>query len=75
MFQTDIKNATDLWTVTYEADEYPMGTYIVNVVVKNCVLTIVCYEVASARSYFVITGEHQLDKRKFNLLNTYDFTD
>lgn len=58
LFQTDTKNASDLWNVTYEADVYAMGTYIVNVVVKNCVLTIVCYEVASARSYFVITGEY-----------------
>ncbi|XP_018577236.1 uncharacterized protein LOC108915612 isoform X1 [Anoplophora glabripennis] len=53
--QTDMKNATDLWAVTYEADKYAMGTYIVNVVVKNCLIEIVCYEVASARSYFDIT--------------------
>lgn len=52
---SDIKNATDLWTVTYEADKYAMGTYIVNVVVETCYIEFVCYEVASARSYFDIT--------------------
>ncbi|KAJ8925122.1 hypothetical protein NQ315_001304 [Exocentrus adspersus] len=54
--QVEAENATDSWSVTYDADTYPVGTYIVNVVVKRCIIVhVVCYEVTSARSYFDIT--------------------
>ncbi|KAJ8978646.1 hypothetical protein NQ317_002283 [Molorchus minor] len=55
--QSPMQNSTDQWTVTYEADKYPIGSYIVQVSVKTCVISeIICYEVGSSRPSFNITG-------------------
>ncbi|KAG5896569.1 hypothetical protein JTB14_010397 [Gonioctena quinquepunctata] len=50
------QNATDSWTVSYNASIYPEGTYIVQVRVDRCVIwDTMCYQIDSARSEFEIT--------------------
>ncbi|CAH1102208.1 unnamed protein product [Psylliodes chrysocephalus] len=50
-----VKNGTDSWKVTYDANVNPAGPYIVQVVIIKCNWIRYCYEAGSARSQFDIT--------------------
>nr|CAI5869288.1 unnamed protein product [Callosobruchus analis] len=48
-------DAQDTWSVTYNASIYPAGAYLAQVVVKKCLLNLLCYEIGSQRIQFWIT--------------------
>lgn len=52
-----VESPINKWMVNYNASIYPGGTYRAQVVVKRCVIGILCYEIGSARSIFAITGK------------------
>ncbi|CAH1156168.1 unnamed protein product [Phaedon cochleariae] len=68
--QSENQNATDSWSITYNASIYPVGPYLTQVAVKKCVIyETFCYQIGSARIFFDITGtlNGKLNLQQMNL--------
>ncbi|XP_057663799.1 uncharacterized protein LOC130898479 isoform X1 [Diorhabda carinulata] len=71
----EITSPKDIWNVTYPADKYPGGAYIVQVVVSRCWFLDVCYQIGSARTQFIITvdlnGDLLIEQHNQTITNGY----